>query len=50
MSVYTAIFRMVFQQHLQYRVAAVAGALTNIAFGFFRIFLLTAFYGATDAP
>ena len=41
---------MVFQQHLQYRIAAIAGALTNIAFGFFRIFLLTAFYSASDSP
>ena len=50
MRVYVALFKTVFQQHLQYRVAAVAGALTNIAFGFFRIFLLTAFYAASDAP
>ncbi len=50
MSVYWALFRVVFQQHLQYRVAAVAGAITNIAFGFFRIFLLTAFYAASEAP
>ena len=50
MSVYLALFKTVFQQHLQYRIAAVAGALTNIAFGFFRIFLLTAFYRASDSP
>jgi ABC-2 type transport system permease protein len=50
LSTYWALFKMEFQQHLQYRVAAVAGALTNIAFGFFRLFLLTAFYGATDTP
>ncbi|MFW5776126.1 MAG: ABC transporter permease [Spirochaetota bacterium] len=50
MRTYAALFSMVFQQHLQYRVAAVAGAVTNIAFGFFRLFLLTAFYRATDAP
>lgn len=47
---YLALFSMVFQQHLQYRIAAVAGAVTNIAFGFFRLFLLTAFYRATEAP
>jgi ABC-2 type transport system permease protein len=46
---YWALFKTVFQQHLQYRVSAVAGAVTNIAFGFFRIFLLTAFYGASGA-
>jgi ABC-2 type transport system permease protein len=46
---YWALFRTAFQQHLQYRVAAVAGAVTNIAFGFFRIFLLTAFYQAAPA-
>jgi ABC-2 type transport system permease protein len=43
---YLALFSTVFQQHLQYRVSAIAGAFTNIAFGFFRIFLLTAFYRA----
>jgi ABC-2 type transport system permease protein len=48
MRIYWALFKIMFQQHLQYRVAAVAGALTNIAFGFFRLFLLTAFYGATQ--
>jgi ABC-2 type transport system permease protein len=47
--VYLALFSTQFQQHLQYRVAAVAGALTNIAFGFFRIFLLTAFYASSSA-
>jgi len=47
--VYWALFKTVFQQHLQYRVSAVAGAVTNIAFGFFRIFLLSAFYGASRA-
>jgi len=47
--VYWALFRTVFQQHLQYRVSAAAGAVTNIAYGFFRIFLLTAFYGASRA-
>ncbi len=46
---YRALFSIAFQQHLQYRVAAVAGAVTNIAFGFFRIFLLAAFYGASSA-
>ena len=50
MSVYLALFKISFQQHLQYRVAAIAGAATNIAFGFFRIFLLTAFYNGSDAP
>ncbi len=50
MRTYLALFSVVFQQHLQYRVAAVAGAVTNLAFGFFRLFLLTAFYRATDAP
>ena len=50
MSVYFALFKMAFQQYLQYRVAAIAGAVTNIAFGFFRIFLLTAFYKSSDAP
>lgn len=50
MGIYVALFKMVFQQYLQYRIAAIAGALTNIAFGFFRIFLLTAFYSASDAP
>lgn len=49
MRVYWALFRTVFQQHLQYRISALAGAVTNIAFGFFRIFLLTAFYGASRA-
>ncbi len=49
MSPYWALFRTEFQQYLQYRIAAVAGALTNIAFGFFRLFLLTAFYRAADA-
>ena len=49
MRTYWALFQSELRQHLQYRVAAVAGALTNIAFGFFRIFLLTAFYGATHA-
>lgn len=48
--IYFALFSAVFQQHLQYRVAAVAGAVTNIAFGFFRLFLLTAFYQASGAP
>jgi ABC-2 type transport system permease protein len=48
-SIYRALFSIAFQQHLQYRVAAVAGAVTNIAFGFFRIFLLTAFYSAAAA-
>jgi ABC-2 type transport system permease protein len=47
---YWALFKTVFQQHLQYRVSAVAGAVTNIAFGFFRIFLLAAFYGASGSP
>ena len=50
MSPYWALFKTEFQQYLQYRVSAVAGALTNIAFGFFRLFLLTAFYRASDAP
>ncbi len=50
MRMYWAIFAMVFQQHLQYRIAAIAGAVTNIAFGFFRLFLLTAFYRASSAP
>ena len=50
MPIYRALFSAVFQQHLQYRVPAVAGALTNIAFGFFRLFLLTAFYEASSAP
>lgn len=50
MRTYLALFSVVFQQHLQYRVAALAGAVTNLAFGFFRLFLLTAFYRATDAP
>ena len=49
MAIYWALFKMEFQQHLQYRISAVAGALTNIAFGFFRIFLLTAFYSASEA-
>lgn len=49
MSVYWELFKVVFQQNLQYRVAAVAGAFTNIAFGFFRLFLLTAFYSAAGA-
>jgi len=49
MSLYWALFKTEFQQHLQYRLAAVAGALTNVAFGFFRLFLLTAFYTASDA-
>jgi ABC-2 type transport system permease protein len=49
MRIYWALFRIVFQQHLQYRISAVAGAVTNIAFGFFRLFLLTAFYGASSA-
>lgn len=50
MKTYLALFSVVFQQHLQYRVAALAGAVTNLAFGFFRLFLLTAFYRAGDAP
>lgn len=50
MKTYFALFSMVFQQHLQYRIAAIAGAATNLAFGFFRLFLLTAFYRASDAP
>jgi ABC-2 type transport system permease protein len=49
MKTYWALFKTEFQQHLQYRVSAVAGAVTNIAFGFFRLFLLTAFYGASQA-
>jgi ABC-2 type transport system permease protein len=49
MRTYLALFSMVFQQYLQYRVAAFAGAVTNIAFGFFRLFLLTAFYRASGA-
>lgn len=49
LSIYAALFSMEFQQHLQYRVSALAGAVTNIAFGFFRLFLLTAFYRASDA-
>jgi ABC-2 type transport system permease protein len=47
MKTYWALFRTEFQQHLQYRITALAGAVTNIAFGFFRLFLLTAFYGAS---
>lgn len=50
MKTYLALFSMVFQQHLQYRIAAIAGAATNIAFGFFRLFLLTAFYRSSNAP
>jgi ABC-2 type transport system permease protein len=49
MGAYWALFKTEFQQYLQYRVSAVAGAVTNIAFGFFRLFLLTAFYRASDA-
>jgi len=49
MKTYWALFKTEFQQHLQYRISAVAGAVTNIAFGFFRLFLLTAFYGASEA-
>ena len=49
MRIYWALFRTVFQQHLQYRIPAIAGAVTNIAFGFFRLFLLTAFYGASQS-
>jgi ABC-2 type transport system permease protein len=48
MRTYLAIFQTEFQQHLQYRISALAGAVTNIAFGFFRLFLLTAFYGASQ--
>jgi len=48
MRIYWALFKTELQSHLQYRIAAVAGAVTNIAFGFFRIFLLTAFYGASQ--
>lgn len=47
--IYRALFSAVFQQYLQYRGPAIAGALTNIAFGFFRLFLLTAFYEASSA-
>jgi ABC-2 type transport system permease protein len=46
---YWALFQAEFQRQLQYRVSAIAGAFTNIAFGFFRIFLLTAFYAASSA-
>jgi ABC-2 type transport system permease protein len=48
MKTYWALFRTEFQQHLQYRITALAGAVTNVAFGFFRLFLLTAFYGASQ--
>ena len=50
MRTYLALFSVEFQQYLQYRVAAIAGAATNIAFGFFRLFLLTAFYRSSAAP
>ncbi len=46
---YWALFSAELQRHLQYRVSALAGAVTNIAFGFFRLFLLTAFYGSSSA-
>lgn len=49
MRIYWALFKTVFQQYLQYRLAAIAGAVTNIGFGFFRLFLLTAFYGSSSA-
>jgi ABC-2 type transport system permease protein len=48
MKTYWALFKTELQQHLQYRISALAGAVTNIAFGFFRLFLLTAFYGASQ--
>lgn len=50
MRLYWSLFTTEFQQYLQYRVSAIAGALTNIAFGFFRLFLLTAFYRASETP
>jgi len=46
---YWVLFASEFQRHLQYRVSALAGAVTNIAFGFFRLFLLKAFYDASGA-
>lgn len=46
---YIALWRMRFRTLIQYRVAAVAGLLTQIAFGLVMVGVLTAFYRLSDA-
>ncbi|MDD3341194.1 MAG: ABC-2 family transporter protein [Bacilli bacterium] len=49
---YTAYFRLRFIANLQYRTAALAGVLTQFAFGFIFVMIYIAFYesGASKAP
>ncbi len=54
MTSYRAILSARFRTLLQYRAAAVAGVVTQFAFGFIHIMVLTAFYhirrAAADGP
>ncbi len=50
MSKYLVFFRAHMQTLLQYREAAVSGAIVQIFFGLLRIFLLKAFYASSTLP
>lgn len=47
---FLAIFRLCFLEGMQYRAAAVSGALTQLAFGMLYIWLYRAFYASSSAP
>ena len=49
MNKYLAITRIRFSNSLQYRAAAVAGMVTQFAWGFMEIFAFSAFYKANPA-
>lgn len=49
MKAYFAIFRCRFSSLVQYRVAAVAGVVTQLFWGMLKVMILTAFYAASSA-